>query len=99
MGEPDPGARRWEATGDRPRYSVVIPAVDEAVDIGRCLSSLAAQDCRNGYEVIVVDNNSTDQTAEIAREHGARVVFESHPGVCWARQRGTEAARGEIVVS
>jgi glycosyltransferase involved in cell wall biosynthesis len=77
----------------------VIPAFNEAVDIGRCLSSLAAQDCRHSYEVIVVDNNSTDQTAAIAHDHGARVVFEPHSGVCWARQRGTEVASGEIVVS
>lgn len=84
---------------DRPRFSVVIPAVNEAADIGRCLSSLADQDFQGDYEVIVVDNNSTDQTATIAHSHGATVVFEPHPGVCWARQRGTEVARGEIIIS
>jgi glycosyltransferase involved in cell wall biosynthesis len=97
--EGDPGRRRSEGTGGRPRFSVVIPAVNEAGDIGRCLSSLAAQDYGDSYEVIVVDNNSTDQTAAIAHDYGATVVFEPHPGVCWARHRGTEAARGEIVVS
>jgi glycosyltransferase involved in cell wall biosynthesis len=84
---------------DRPRFSVVIPAVNEAAEIGRCLLSLAEQDYEGSYEVIVVDNNSSDETAAIAHNLGATVVFEGHPGVCWARQRGTEIARGEIVVS
>ncbi|MHB1713049.1 MAG: glycosyltransferase family A protein, partial [Acidimicrobiales bacterium] len=51
------------------------------------------------YEVIVVDNNSTDDTARIAESYGARVVREPRPGVCYARQAGTENSRGEIVVS
>jgi len=82
-----------------PRFSVVIPAVNEEAEIGRCLSSLVEQDFDGGYEVIVVDNNSSDDTAMIARSLGATVVFEAHPGVCWARQRGTEVARAEIIVS
>jgi glycosyltransferase involved in cell wall biosynthesis len=77
----------------------VIPAVNEAAEIGRCLSSLAVQDYEGIVEVIVVDNNSSDETAAIANSFGATVVFEGRPGVCWARQRGTEVARGEIVVS
>ncbi len=83
----------------RPRFSVVVPAVNEAEEIGACLASLAAQDFDGGFEVIVVDNNSVDNTGAIARSHGAEVVFEPKPGVCCARQRGTEAARGEIIVS
>ena len=93
-----PHGRFHSAHGEL-RFSVVVPAVNEAADIGRCLTSLGAQDYPHGFEVIVVDNNSTDETAAIARAHGATVVFEPHPGVCWARQRGTGAARGEIVVS
>ncbi|HEV2342581.1 MAG TPA: glycosyltransferase family A protein [Actinocrinis sp.] len=82
-----------------PRFSVVIPAVNESLYIGRCLESLAAQDFAGGIEVIVVDNNSIDDTAAIARSMGAIVVSEPEPGVCFARQRGTEIARGEYVVS
>lgn len=99
MSLPVPTRMRSAQGTDRPRFSVVIPAVNEAADIGRCLSSLAEQDYQGSYAVIVVDNNSTDQTAAIAHSHGATVVFEPHPGVCWARQRGTEVARGEIVIS
>lgn len=78
---------------------MVIPAYNEAALLPACLRSLAAQDYGEPFEVIVADNNSSDDTAEIARAMGATVVHEPHPGVCWARQRGTEAARGEIVVS
>jgi glycosyltransferase involved in cell wall biosynthesis len=83
----------------RPRFSVVVPALNEQFSIGACLISLRDQDFRGGYEVIVVDNDSTDNTAAIARSFGGTVVHERQPGVCAARQRGTEEARGEIVVS
>ncbi|MGW6194544.1 glycosyltransferase family 2 protein [Kribbella sp. NPDC055110] len=82
-----------------PRFSVVIPAFNEERLIGACLQSLARQDFAGGYEVIVVDNNCTDDTAEIARLYGAIVVREETPGVCAARHRGTLAARGDIIVS
>ncbi|MGW6195079.1 glycosyltransferase family A protein [Kribbella sp. NPDC055110] len=80
-------------------FSVVIPAFNEERFIGACLQSLARQDFTGGHEVIVVDNNCTDDTAEIARLYGAIVVREETPGVCAARHRGTLTARGQIVVS
>jgi glycosyltransferase involved in cell wall biosynthesis len=87
------------ADDSHPRFSVVIPAYNEAEFLGSCLDSLLAQDFRDSYEIIVVDNNSTDATAEVARSRGVTVVHEPKPGVCSARQCGTTAARGEIVVS
>ena len=86
-------------SGWRPRFSIVIPALDEEGYLSDCLWSLAAQDFAGDVEVIVVDNNSTDRTAAIARSFGAIVVHEARAGVCWARQRGTALARGEIIVS
>ena len=83
----------------QPRFSIVIPALNEASYIATTLESLACQDFSGDYEVIVVDNNSTDNTATIAEAHGARVVSEPRPGICRARQTGTENSRGEIVVS
>jgi glycosyltransferase involved in cell wall biosynthesis len=83
----------------RPRFSVVIPAFNESAYLVDCLRSLAAQDFPGPVEVIVVDNNSTDDTAAIARSMGATVVTEERPGVCFARQRGTEVACGEVIVS
>jgi glycosyltransferase involved in cell wall biosynthesis len=91
---PDGGAE-----DNQPRFSVVIPAYNEADFLGSCLDSLLAQDFRDPYEIIVVDNNSTDATEGVARSRGVTVVREPKPGVCSARQRGTTAARGEIVVS
>lgn len=88
-----------DSTALLPRISVVVPALDEQQTIGACLRSLATQDYRGPVEVIVVDNASTDATAEIARSHGVRVLHEGRPGVCHARQLGTAAATGDIVVS
>ncbi|MBI4199981.1 MAG: polysaccharide deacetylase family protein [Chloroflexi bacterium] len=63
-----------------------------------CLQSLRDQDYPGEYEVIVVDNGSTDGTAEVARRLGAIVVHCLEKGVAFARQAGLESARGEIVV-
>lgn len=81
------------------RFSVVVPARNEELNLPAVLRSIAAQDFRGGVEVVVVDNGSTDRTALVAAEHGAAVVHEPRVGVCCARQSGTAAARGEIVVS
>ncbi len=86
-------------SGARPRFSVVVPALDEERYLADCLLSLARQDFAGEVEIIVVDNNSTDRTAAIARSLGAVVVHEAQPGVCSARQRGSAIARGEIIVS
>ena len=83
----------------RPRFSVVVPAHNEADTLPAALASLAAQRCPVPYEVIVVDNASTDATATVAARAGATVVAEPRLGVCRARQTGVEAAGGEIVVS
>lgn len=84
---------------DGPRFSVVVPAHNEADLLAATLEALAAQDVGAAYEVLVVDNASTDATAEVARSYGARVVPEPRRGVCRARQTGVDAARGEIVAS
>lgn len=81
------------------RFSVVIPCYNEAGYVADTLRSLRAQRYDGEYEVIVVDNNCTDRTADIARELGARVVTETEPGVCNARQKGTQVSSGEVVIS
>lgn len=81
------------------RFSVVVPAFNEGGYLGATLRSLQQQDFTGHYEVIVVDNNSTDDTVAVAVSYGARVLHEPQPGVCAARQCGTTGARGELVVS
>jgi glycosyltransferase involved in cell wall biosynthesis len=88
-----------EQPRDQIRFSVVVPAYNEAAYLGRALDSLQHQDYDGTYEIIVVDNNSTDNTAAVAARHGVRVVNEPQQGVCAARQRGADCARGEIIVS
>jgi len=76
--------------------SVVIPALDDADMLGRCLVSLAAQRIP-AHEVIVVDNGSVDATAEVARRHGARVVAEPRRGIGSASAAGYSAATGDVI--
>ena len=78
--------------------SVVIPALNEEEQIGECLESLQRQSVSD-FEVIVVDNGSTDATASIARTYGAHVIEEKERGIARARQTGFEAARGKIIAS
>jgi glycosyltransferase involved in cell wall biosynthesis len=84
---------------DQLRFSVIVPAYNEAAYLGRALGSLLHQDYDGEYEVIVVDNNSSDETAAIAAQYGVHVVTEPQQGVCAARQRGVDSARGEIIIS
>jgi glycosyltransferase involved in cell wall biosynthesis len=79
-----------------PDVSVVIAAFNEAAHIERCLHSLAEEAIAK--EVIVVDDGSTDQTPAIARRCGARVITAPHRGPAHARNLGSEAAAGEILV-
>ena len=79
-----------------PLVSVVIPAYNEEKYLPACLEALSRQTFRD-FEVVVVDNNSTDRTAEIARSLGARVVHEKIQGMTPARERGFEEAKSEII--
>jgi glycosyltransferase involved in cell wall biosynthesis len=79
-----------------PTVSVVIPVKDDAVLLRRCLAALAAQHLRP-HEIVVVDNGSTDASADVAREYGARVVAEPEPGIPAASARGFDAAVGEVI--
>jgi glycosyltransferase involved in cell wall biosynthesis len=81
----------------RLRVSLVIPAYNEESQLSACLDAVAAQTVQP-FEVIVVDNNSTDATAAIAaRYHFVRVVKEPCQGVVFARNRGFDEARGDVV--
>src|SRR5262245_13960796 len=80
-----------------PRISVVMPVYNAERLLGECLGALAARTLRD-YEVIVVDDSSTDRSREIAAEHGARVVPSGgRLGPGRARNKGVEHARGDVV--
>jgi glycosyltransferase involved in cell wall biosynthesis len=87
--------------GRPPDYSIIVPAYDEEVWLRRSLpairSAMASVADLTG-ELIVVDNNSSDGTADIAREEGARVVFEPHNQISRARNAGGHAARGRYLL-
>ena len=78
------------------RISVIIPAFNEDQSIGLVLDALPQSQI---HEIIVVDNNSTDDTARCAREHGARVVMEKRRGYGSACLKGiSEIDNLDIVV-
>lgn len=85
-------------------YSLIIPAWNEAEllpltlrDIQAAMGKVCETSGHEG-ELIVVDNNSTDDTASIARAAGAQVVFEPENQIARARNRGVSIATGEAFV-
>lgn len=80
-----------------PTVSVVIPVRDYAVPLAGCLDALAAQ-TRPADEIVVVDNASTDHSADVALAAGARVVFCGERGIPSAAAAGYDAATGELIL-
>ena len=85
---------------DGETLSIVVPARNEERYIGPCLSALLAQKDEI-FEIVVVDNNSTDNTVQIVEAIAAcnpivRLVTEKRPGVAFARNAGFDAAEGSI---
>lgn len=82
----------------QPELSVILPVYNGEAFLDRCLGALSRSDFRR-FECIVVDDGSTDNSAAIARKHGATVVLlERRGGPARARNRGVAVARGPIVV-
>src|SRR5687767_5737299 len=81
--------------------SVVVPARDEERRLPGCLAALRGDP--DLLEVFVVDDESSDRTADVAESHGARVLRgDALPpgwaGKAWALEQGLRAARGELVL-
>jgi glycosyltransferase involved in cell wall biosynthesis len=84
------------------KLSFVIPAYNEEAGIGPCLDAIFRElkTVRVDAEIIVVNNNSTDRTKEVALKYpGVRVVDELHKGIVWARQAGYLASTGDLIAN
>jgi glycosyltransferase involved in cell wall biosynthesis len=80
-------------------FSVVIPAYNEALYLEPTLQSIRQQNYDGTIEVIVVDNNSSDDTAKIARRYADHVLhYAERQGASAARQHGAEKSRGKAIV-
>jgi glycosyltransferase involved in cell wall biosynthesis len=79
--------------------SVIIPAYNAARTISRCLESLMEQDCAEDYEVIVIDDGSTDSTPQtVSKFNNVRLIRQKNAGPAAARNRGAAEAKGEIIL-
>jgi GT2 family glycosyltransferase len=85
------------AAGGQPRASVIVPVHNGHETLGNCLAGLTCQTVA-GLEIIVVDDGSTDGSAQIAQQYGAQVIVQPRQGAAAARNRGIAAAQGEIVL-
>ena len=81
-------------------YSVIIPAYNEEYLLPATLSSLqlAMDSIPHKGEIIVVDNNSTDNTAQVAESYGARVIFEPFRQIAKARNSGALNAKSDFLI-
>ena len=82
-----------------PFVSIIIPAYNCADMIGECIESLLAQDYPNDrYEIIVVDNDSSDNTAEVIKQYAVKYVLEKKTHTSYAaRNTGARRAKGELL--
>jgi cellulose synthase/poly-beta-1,6-N-acetylglucosamine synthase-like glycosyltransferase len=79
--------------------SVIVPAYNAAPTVDACLEGLLRQSVPgNRYEVILVDDGSSDETREIVGRYDVRLIAQSHQGPAAARNRGVVEAKGEIVL-
>jgi glycosyltransferase involved in cell wall biosynthesis len=85
-------------SGTKPAVSVIIPTYNRAWCLGEAVDSVLAQDF-NGFELIVVDDGSTDGTAELLAAYGNQIIIlqRENSGVSAARNAGIAAARGEWI--
>lgn len=79
--------------------SVIIPAYNAEKTIGMCLDALTKQDYSGEYEIIVIDDGSTDSTPDIVSQFNkTQLIRQKNAGPASARNKGASVARGEIVL-
>ncbi|MBN2373233.1 glycosyltransferase [bacterium] len=88
-----------ERDGCNIRFSVIIPAYNAEKTLPFCLEALSDQTFPGAdYEIIVVDDGSTDETAKVVRRFRAGYIYQLNKGPASARNRGANAARGQIIL-
>ena len=78
--------------------SFIVPAHNEEAWVGRCVSAIRSglKSLGEPYEIIVVDDASSDATASIARQQGAQVIRVKHRQIAATRNAGARQAHGDI---
>jgi glycosyltransferase involved in cell wall biosynthesis len=78
--------------------SIVIPVYNGEAFIRGCLESLQSQDYIGGMEVVVVDDASTDKTADVVRKFPVKLIEQQHKGPAAARNLGARSSSGDILL-
>lgn len=83
-----------------PEVSIIIPSFNGALRLPRCLDALVAQETRRAYEILVVDDGSTDQTSAVAASYAPAVIAlrQDNAGPGAARNLGARRARGSVLL-
>lgn len=82
----------------QPLISVIIPAYNEEKYIGKCLDALQSQQTSVPFEIIVINNNSTDRTVDIAKSYPITLLQEKTKGSSASRNTGVKYAKADIIV-
>ena len=95
-----PSSSPYAPFPEHPEISIVLPCLNEEEAIGGCISTLQRiiAEQHLSAEIVVVDNASTDRSAEIAQAHGARVVYQPVRGYGNAYRKGFAEAKGTYIV-
>ncbi|MCR4368481.1 MAG: glycosyltransferase [archaeon] len=78
--------------------SVIVPAYNSQKTIAQCVAALMGQKFKGKFEVIVVDDGSSDETKKIAQKEGAKVFSQKNAGPAKARNLGAKNAKGKVLV-
>ncbi len=80
-------------------FSVIIPVYNAETTLSLCLKALSHQSvAKEDYEVIVIDDGSTDNTSNIAKKFNVNYISQTNQGPATARNKGARAARGDIIL-
>ncbi|MBL3658185.1 glycosyltransferase family 2 protein [Fulvivirga sediminis] len=90
--------RLRKVVSDKPQVTVCIAAWNEEVNIVRCLDSLSRSKSQTPFDILVVNNNSTDRTQEMLDQLEVQNVFQAIQGCGISRELGQQKAKGEYVL-